>query len=114
MSKFYDGHFECTFLNIHKLKDVQEILLLLMHQTKNLTRRMTYSGMLRRVALVRIYVSEELSASIIRVTRIGELGTALAISCEEIKILHRAHNVQKFSNSDCYGPSSQPSRFYLS
>jgi hypothetical protein len=29
--------------------------------------------MLRRVALVRTYVSEELSASIIRVTRIGEL-----------------------------------------
>jgi hypothetical protein len=31
--------------------------------------------MLRRVALVRTDVSEELSASIIRVTRIGELGT---------------------------------------
>jgi hypothetical protein len=31
--------------------------------------------MLRRVALVRIDVSEELSASNIRVTRIGELGT---------------------------------------
>jgi hypothetical protein len=34
-------------------------------------------GMLRRVALVRTDVSEELSASI-RVTRIGELGTTLA------------------------------------
>jgi hypothetical protein len=33
------------------------------------------SGMLRRVALVRTDVSEELNASIIRVTRIGELGT---------------------------------------
>jgi hypothetical protein len=33
------------------------------------------SGTLRRVALVRTDVSEELSASIIRVTRIGELGT---------------------------------------
>jgi hypothetical protein len=31
--------------------------------------------MLRRVALVRTDVSEELSASFIRVTRIGELGT---------------------------------------
>jgi hypothetical protein len=31
--------------------------------------------MLRRVALVRTDVSEELSSSIIRVTRIGELGT---------------------------------------
>jgi DNA-binding TFAR19-related protein (PDSD5 family) len=33
--------------------------------------------MLRRVALVRTDVSEELSASLIRVTRIGELGTTL-------------------------------------
>jgi nucleotidyltransferase/DNA polymerase involved in DNA repair len=35
---------------------------------------MSSSGMLRRVALVRTDVSEEHSASIIRVTRIGELG----------------------------------------
>jgi hypothetical protein len=35
------------------------------------------SGILRRVALVRTDVSEELSASIISVTRIGELGTTL-------------------------------------
>jgi hypothetical protein len=34
---------------------------------------MASSGMLRRVALVRTDVSEELSASFIRVTRIGEL-----------------------------------------
>jgi hypothetical protein len=37
------------------------------------------SGMLRRVALVRTDVSEELSASFIRVTGIGELGTTLAV-----------------------------------
>jgi hypothetical protein len=36
--------------------------------------------MLRRVALVRTDVSEELSASFIRVTRIGELGTTLAVT----------------------------------
>jgi hypothetical protein len=36
---------------------------------------MVSSGMLRREALIRTDVSEELSASIIRVTRIGELGT---------------------------------------
>jgi hypothetical protein len=36
--------------------------------------------MLRRVALVRTDVSEERSASIIRVTRIGELGPTLAVT----------------------------------
>jgi hypothetical protein len=35
--------------------------------------------MLRRVALVRTGVSEELIASIIRVTRIGELGTSVRL-----------------------------------
>jgi hypothetical protein len=36
--------------------------------------------MLSRVALVRTDVSEELSASIIKVTGIGELGTTLAVT----------------------------------
>jgi hypothetical protein len=36
--------------------------------------------MLRRVALVRTDVSEELIGSSIRVTRIGELGTTLALT----------------------------------
>jgi hypothetical protein len=36
--------------------------------------------MLHRVALVRTDVSEELSASFIRVTKIGELGTPLAVT----------------------------------
>jgi hypothetical protein len=36
--------------------------------------------MLLRVALVRTDVSEELSAIIIRVTRIGDLGTTLAVT----------------------------------
>jgi hypothetical protein len=36
--------------------------------------------MLRRVALVRTDVSEEFSAYFIRVTRIGELGTTLAVT----------------------------------
>jgi hypothetical protein len=36
--------------------------------------------MLRRLALVRTDVSEELSASFIRVTRIGELCTTLAVT----------------------------------
>jgi hypothetical protein len=41
---------------------------------------MASSGMLRRVALLRTDVSEELSASIIRVTRIDELRTIPAIT----------------------------------
>jgi hypothetical protein len=41
---------------------------------------MASSGVLRRVVLVRTDVSEELSASFIRVTRIGELGTTLAVT----------------------------------
>jgi hypothetical protein len=42
---------------------------------------MASSEMLRRVALVRADVSEELSPSFIRVTRIVELGTTLAVTC---------------------------------
>jgi hypothetical protein len=45
----------------------------------SMRRRMVSSGLLRRVALVRTDVSEELSASI-RVTRISELGTTLAVT----------------------------------
>jgi hypothetical protein len=50
--------------------------------------------MLRRVALVRTDVSEELSASIIRVTRIGELGTT------EDAILHsqRRENLKSYNS----------------
>jgi hypothetical protein len=41
---------------------------------------MASSGMLRRVALVRTDISEELSSSTIRVKRITELGTTLAVT----------------------------------
>jgi hypothetical protein len=41
---------------------------------------MPSSGMLRRVALVRTDVSKEIGVFIIRVTRIGELGTTLAVT----------------------------------
>jgi hypothetical protein len=41
---------------------------------------MASSGLLRRIARIRTDVSEELSASFIRVTRIGELGTMLAVT----------------------------------
>jgi hypothetical protein len=48
---------------------------------------MRSSGMLRRVAIVRTDVSEELSASFIMVTRIGELGTTLAVTSNRRKLL---------------------------
>jgi hypothetical protein len=41
---------------------------------------MPSSGMLRRLALVRTDVSEELSATFTRVTRIGELRKTLAVT----------------------------------
>jgi hypothetical protein len=54
---------------------------------------MVSSGMLRRVPLVRTDVSEELSASIIRVTRIGEIGTTLAITSRARRLLVTANVV---------------------
>jgi hypothetical protein len=47
---------------------------------------MVSSGMLRRVALVRTDVLEETSASFIRVTRIGELGTTLAATSNRCSV----------------------------
>jgi DNA-binding TFAR19-related protein (PDSD5 family) len=49
---------------------------------------MISTEMLRRVALVRTDVSEELSTYIIRVTRIGELGRTLAVTSNR-RALHR-------------------------
>jgi hypothetical protein len=49
---------------------------------------MASSGMSRHVALVNTDVSKELSASFIRVTRIGEVGTTLAVTSNR-RTLHR-------------------------
>jgi ethanolamine ammonia-lyase large subunit len=48
---------------------------------------MESSGILRRVALVRTDISEELSASFIRETRIGELGTTIAVTSNRRRLL---------------------------
>jgi hypothetical protein len=47
---------------------------------------MASSGMLRRVALVRTDVSEALSASFIRVTRMAELGKTLAVTSNRLTL----------------------------
>jgi hypothetical protein len=57
--------------------------------------------MLRRVALVRTDVSEEFSPTFIRVTRIGKLGTTLAITSSrfpEDGVLHshRRENLKSY------------------
>jgi hypothetical protein len=61
---------------------------------------MASSGMLRRVTLVRTDVSEELSASIIRVTRISELGTTLAVTSVFLR------SVRRFLDTASFVPSS--------
>jgi hypothetical protein len=51
--------------------------------------------MLRRVALVRTNVSEERNASIVRVTRIGELGKTSAVTSNRLvrfRNCHRCHS----------------------
>jgi hypothetical protein len=54
-------------------------------------RRMASFGMLHRVALVRTDVSDKLSASFIRVTRIGELGTTLAVTNNRRTLRRNTH-----------------------
>jgi hypothetical protein len=54
-----------------------------------LFRRIMSSGMLRHVALVRTDVSEEPSATFIRVTRIGEIGTTLALTSVFLRSVRR-------------------------
>jgi hypothetical protein len=78
---------------------------------------MASSGRLRRVALVFANVSEELSASIIKVTRIGELGTFLvprspilvtlmmeALSSSEMLVLTRATQRNLLEEVILYSP----------
>jgi hypothetical protein len=59
---------------------------------------MATSGMLRRMALVRTDVSEELSASFIRVTRIDELGKTLAVTSNNFVFLHSVRRLLDTAN----------------
>jgi hypothetical protein len=47
--------------------------------------------MLRRVALVRTDISQEVSASFIRVTRIGEIGTTIAVTSYSYRCTYYCH-----------------------
>jgi hypothetical protein len=62
---------------------------------------MASSGMLRRVVLVRTDVSEELSASIIRVTRIGELGTTFGATSNQRTLRRNIKHFKVFLRSVC-------------
>jgi hypothetical protein len=57
---------------------------------------MAPSGMLRHATLVGTDVSEELSASFISVTRIGELGTKLSVTSNR-RTLRRNASVASYS-----------------
>jgi hypothetical protein len=66
---------------------------------------MVSSGMLHRVALVRTNVSKGLTASFIRVTRIGELGTTLAVTSNR-HMLRRTTSVRQLLVTASVVPSS--------
>jgi hypothetical protein len=82
----------------------EAVLTLMSKQTGN--RRMASSGMLRRVALVRTDVSEELSASFVRVTRNGELGTTLVVTNNRRTLVRR-------SLQEPHGITSQMTPFFI-
>jgi hypothetical protein len=58
---------------------------------------MASSGMLHRVTLVRTDVSEELSTCFIMVTRIGELGTTLAVTSNRRMLRRKCVSVVSYS-----------------
>jgi hypothetical protein len=70
---------------------------------------MVSSEMLRRVTLVRTDVSEELSASLIRVTKIGELGTTLAVASNRHTL---RRNISCRFLQEPHGVTSQKTPFF--
>jgi hypothetical protein len=78
---------------------------------------MVSSGMLRRVPLVRTDVSEELSASFIRVKSIGKLGTTLAVTSNRRTL--RRNTKWRYVPPKCrflqelHGATSQNTPFFI-
>jgi hypothetical protein len=76
---------------------------------------MAPSGILRRVALVRTDVSEEHSTAIRRATRIGELGTTLAVTSTRRKLRRntKSHFFRKrWLLQEPHGATSQKAQFF--
>jgi hypothetical protein len=69
---------------------------------------MAFSGMLRRVTLVRTDVSEELSASFIRVTRIRELRKTLAVTRNPRKLRRNANEAISSSETSVLTRATRP------
>jgi hypothetical protein len=70
---------------------------------------MPSSGLLRHVVLVRTDGAEERSASIIRMARIGELGTTLAVT--SVRLLLVTANVVPSSPDSCHHDDGAQLRF---
>jgi hypothetical protein len=75
---------------------------------------MSSYGMLRHVALVRTEVSEELRASFIRMTRIGELGTTLVVT-SNLRTLRRNTKTcnKRLFLQQPHGVTSQKKLFFI-
>jgi hypothetical protein len=69
--------------------------------------------MLRRVAVARTDVSEELSASTIRLTKIAEPGTALAVTSNRrtLRKNTKKYEIRRNTNTDCCHPDDEGTKF---
>jgi hypothetical protein len=70
----------------------------------NTSTKMASSGILRHVAIIKTDVSEELNASFIRVTTVGELGTTVAVTSNRCML-------QRNSKSDSCHPDEGGAKF---
>jgi hypothetical protein len=64
------------------------------------------SGILSRVVLVRTDVSEERTASIFKVTRIGELGITLAVTSNRSTLRKSVHRATLMIEAICSSETS--------